>query len=56
MWQMLDRFYEASAYQREVVDYVVQDKVNMYTVRARDIGFQVSMEWEWRGMGNTYTV
>ena len=44
MWKVLEKFHEDSRYQREVVDSVVQDRVNMYTVRAKDIAFQVSGE------------
>lgn len=43
MWKVLDKFYEANSYQREVVDSVVQERVNMYSVRAKDIAFQVSL-------------
>lgn len=41
MWSVLKKFIELSSYQQEVVDNIVEGKVDMYEISARDIAFQV---------------
>lgn len=43
MWKMLNKFVDSTGYQQEVVDSVVQERVNMYAIGASDIAFQASL-------------
>ena len=44
---MIEKFVESSGYSREVVDSVVQERVNQYSIKASNIAFQVRLAYLW---------